>query len=78
VEFTLYIVGVFPIVYYDCERLVHIDYTQFHANKSSFIHSGYLYRASSRDYVSEALPAQSRTKKKEILYTCSSVVVYKA
>src|SRR6218665_2576343 len=29
----------------------------------SFIHSGDLYSASSRDYYSEALPAQSRTKK---------------
>src|SRR6218665_1316241 len=31
----------------------------------SFIHSGDLYSASSRDYYSEALPAQSRTKKKD-------------
>src|SRR6218665_2567936 len=31
----------------------------------SFIHSGDLYSASSRDYYSEALPAQSRAKKKE-------------
>ena len=29
----------------------------------SFIHSGDLYSASSRDVYSEALPAQSRTKK---------------
>ena len=29
----------------------------------SFIHSGDLYSASSRDYYSEALPAQPRTKK---------------
>jgi len=29
----------------------------------SFIHSVDLYSASSRDYYSEALPAQSRTKK---------------
>jgi len=31
----------------------------------SFIHSGDLYSASSRVYYSEALPAQSRTKKKD-------------
>ena len=31
----------------------------------SFIHSGDLYSASSRDYYSEALPAQSRPKKKD-------------
>src|SRR6218665_548919 len=31
----------------------------------SFIHSEGLYRASSRDYYSEALPAQPRTKKKD-------------
>src|SRR6218665_4018502 len=31
----------------------------------SFIHSGDLYSASSRDYYSEALPAQPRTKKKD-------------
>jgi len=34
---------------------------------STFIHSGDLYSASSRDYYSEALTAQSRTKKKEII-----------
>src|SRR6218665_4034829 len=33
---------------------------------SSFIHSGDLYSASSRDYYSEALPAQPRTKKKDL------------
>src|SRR6218665_2184556 len=39
----------------------------------SFIHSGDLYSASSRDYYSEALPAQSRTKNKDnIMY----VVLY--
>src|SRR6218665_406724 len=32
----------------------------------SFIHSGDLYSASSRDYYSEALPAQPRTKKKDL------------
>src|SRR6218665_2312114 len=32
----------------------------------SFIHSGDLYSASSTDYYSEALPAQSRTKKKDL------------
>ena len=31
----------------------------------SFIHSGDLYSASSRDYYSEALAAQPRTKKKD-------------
>jgi len=31
----------------------------------SFVHSGNLFSASSRDYYSEALPAQSRTKKKD-------------
>jgi len=31
----------------------------------SFIHSGDLYIASSRDHYSEALPAQSPTKKKD-------------
>ena len=34
-------------------------------NYFSFIYSGDLYSASSRDYYSEALPAQSRTKKKD-------------
>ena len=33
-----------------------------------FIHSGDLYSASSRDYYSEALPAQSRTKNKDVVY----------
>ena len=32
----------------------------------SFIHSGDFYCASSRDYYSEVLPAQSRTKKKDL------------
>ena len=32
----------------------------------SLIHSGDLYSAFSRDYYSEALPAQSRTKKKDL------------
>jgi len=32
----------------------------------SFIHSGDLYSASSRHYYSEALPAQSRPKKKDL------------
>src|SRR6218665_1120823 len=32
----------------------------------SFIHSGDLYSASSRDHYSEALPAQPRTKKKDL------------
>src|SRR6218665_4091289 len=32
----------------------------------SFIHSEDLYSASSRDYYSEALPAQPRTKKKDL------------
>src|SRR6218665_1010337 len=31
----------------------------------SFIHSGDLYSASSRDYYSEVLPAQPQTKKKD-------------
>ena len=31
----------------------------------SFIHSGDLYSASSRDYYSQALPAKSRTKKND-------------
>jgi len=31
---------------------------------NSFIHSGDLYRASSRGYYSEALPAQTQTKEK--------------
>jgi len=33
----------------------------------SFIHSGDLYSASSRHYYSEALPAQSRPKKKDLM-----------
>jgi len=33
----------------------------------AFIHSGDLYNAFSRDYYSEALPAQSRTKKKDFI-----------
>ena len=32
----------------------------------SFMHSGDLYSASSRDYYSEALPAQPRTKQKDL------------
>jgi len=36
----------------------------------SFIHSGDLYSASSRDYCSEALPAQSRPKKKDTPERC--------
>src|SRR6218665_1431347 len=39
----------------------HITYTETFIH--SFIHSGDLYSASSRDYYSEALPAQPRTKK---------------
>jgi len=31
----------------------------------SFIHSGDLYSASSRNYYSEALPSKSQTKKKD-------------
>src|SRR6218665_399612 len=38
-------------------------------NIHSFIHSGDLYSASSRDYYSEALRAQSRTKKKDFRET---------
>src|SRR6218665_428228 len=38
---------------------------QVHSFIHSFIHSGVLYSASSRDFYSEALPAQSRTKKKD-------------
>ena len=36
----------------------------------SFIHSGDLYSTSSRDYYSEALPAQSRIKKKDVWSVC--------
>jgi len=35
------------------------------AKEKSHIHSGDLYRASSRDYNSEALTGQSRPKKKD-------------
>src|SRR6218665_1603874 len=42
--------------------LAHPDiYTK---NDYTFIHSGDLYNASSRDYYSEAIPAQSRTKRR--------------
>ena len=42
----------------------------------SFIHSGDLYSAFSRDYYSEALPAQSRTKRKDDLtFTVVAIVV---
>ena len=40
--------------------------TEFFIVLCSFIHSGDLYSASSRDYYSEALPAQPRTKKKDL------------
>src|SRR6218665_377491 len=40
-------------LHYQCGEPIH-----------SFIHSGDLYSASSRDYYSEALPAQSRTKRR--------------
>jgi len=45
---------------------MHTDASQLSQKQwISFIHSGDLYSASSRDYYSEALPAQSRTKKKD-------------
>src|SRR6218665_2668446 len=46
--------------------LPHLNYSFIH----SFIHSGDLYSAYSRDYYSEALPAQSRTKKKDLRERC--------
>src|SRR6218665_2047463 len=45
----------------DRRKKVQISRLRFH----SFIHSEDLYSASSRDYYSEALPAQPRTKKKD-------------
>ena len=42
----------------------------------SFIHSGDLYSASSRDYYSEALPAQPRTKKKDLREMSFIILTY--
>ena len=62
-----YTIGIF---YSSTDKLLHrllgllfIKYAMF---IHSFIHSGDLYSASSRDYCSEALPAQPRTKKKDL------------
>src|SRR6218665_223460 len=42
----------------------------------SFTHSGDLYSASSRDYYSEALPAQSCSKKKDHFYISIIMSLY--
>src|SRR6218665_92691 len=55
----------YKVYCFDVSNYFDMLYIQLLWDGLGFIHSGDLYRASSRHYYSEALPAQSQPKKKD-------------